>query len=101
MDLMEDEGLKKSVIDQMMGELDDVTSDSLKKKPENAAKGVEISIIVTPHGDEPEEKMSEGGEVPEKCDVEGCEDPSHDHGDLPKATEGNSDYISELLKKLG
>ena len=48
MDLMDDEDLKKSVIDQMMGELDDVTAGDLKKKPDAPVKGVEIAITVSP-----------------------------------------------------
>ncbi len=95
MDLMDDEDLKKSVIDQMMGELDDVTSQSLKKAPGSPAKGVEISIMVSPKGEEAAEDAGE-----EACDVEGCEDPMHDHAKMAEEPE-SSDYISQLIKKLG
>ena len=98
MDLMDDEGLKKSVIDQMMGELDDVTSDSLKK-PQGPVKGVEIAITVSPKSEE--EMPGETGEKGEKCDVEGCEDPMHDHSERDAKEPESSDYISQLLKKLG
>ena len=102
MDLMEDEGLKKSVIDQMMGELDDVTADSLKRKPDGPVKGVEIAITVSPKTGEELEK-EEGEHGMEKCDVEGCEDPMHDHSerDSEKEEPESSDYISQLIKKLG
>ncbi len=98
MDLMDDEDLKKSVIDKMMGELDDVTSEGLKKKPEGGpVKGVEISISVSPKSEEEiEEEMPED----EMCDVEGCEDPMHNHAPMEKEPE-SSDYISQLMKKLG
>ena len=100
MDYMDDEKMRKSVIDQMMGEMDDVTADSFEKD-KGPAKGVEISIIVSPKG---EEEMPEGEE--EECGIEGCEDPMHNH---PKDAEAegmeempeSSDYISQLLKKLG
>lgn len=94
MDLMDDEDLKKSVISQMMGELDDVTAGDLKKKPDGPVKGVEIAITVSPKGGE---EMAD--EMPAKCDVEGCEDPAHEHGD--KEEPESSDYISQLMKKLG
>lgn len=100
MDLMEDEGLKKSVIDQMMGELDDVTADSLKRKSDGPVKGVEIAITVSPKTDD-EMKEELGGEGMEKCDVEGCEDPMHDHSQRDKEEPESSDYISQLIKKLG
>lgn len=91
-----DEDLKKSVIDQMMGELDDVTASSLKKPAGGAPKGVEISIMVSPKGDE----MPEGDEA--ECDVEGCEDPMHNHpADAEEEGPEGSDYISQLLKKMG
>jgi len=95
MDLMEDEGLKKSVINQMMGELDDVTADSLRK-PKGPVKGVEVAITVSPKsGEEQAEEMP--GEM---CDVEGCEDPEHHH-ETEEDEEAEGDYISQLLKKLG
>lgn len=95
MDMMDDEDLKKSVISQMMGELDDVTADSLRK-PKGPVKGVEIAITVSPKS---EEDLKE--ELPgEMCDVEGCEDPEHHHGE-EKEEEPEGDYISQLLKKLG
>lgn len=95
MDLMDDEDLKKSVIGQMMGELDDVTANSLKKSG-GPTKGVEIAITVSPKTDE---EMPEGEEA---CMEPGCEDPMHDHTarDAEKP-EGESDYISELMKKMG
>ena len=105
MDLMEDEGLKKSVIDQMMGELDDVTADSLRK-PKGPVSGVEIAITVSPKsGKEMADEMPEG-EGGAECMEPGCEEPEHDHskrdGMEPKGEEsGDSDYISQLLKKLG
>jgi|SRR5580693_6888861 hypothetical protein len=100
MDLMDDEDMKKSVIDQMMGELDDVTADSLKKPAGGPVKGVEISIMVSPHhgeGDEEEPKEVECGE-------EGCMNPDHHHpmeegSDM--APTGEESYIDQLLKKLG
>ena len=97
MDYMNDEKMRKSVIDQMMGEMDDVTANSLKKD-KGPAKGVEISIIVSPKG---EEDMPEGEET--ECGVEGCEDPAHNHPKDAEAQEmpESSDYISQLLKKLG
>jgi hypothetical protein len=101
MNLMDDEDLKKSVIDQMMGEIDDVTSDSLKKKPGEPMKGVEISIIVSPRGEEsPAEEEAESGD---HCDIEGCEDPEHDHSERDaEKPEGEGDsYISQLMKKMG
>jgi hypothetical protein len=107
---MHDEGLKKSAIDQMMGELDDVTADSLRQspgKPKGPVSGVEIAITVSPKTDEEmKEELEEHGEGGEKCDVEGCEDPMHDHserdgGEAPEAEGEGSDYISQLLKKLG
>ena len=94
MDLMDDEDLKKSVISQMMGELDDVTAGDLKKKPDAPVKGVEIAITVSPKSGEEMEEMPG-----EKCDVEGCEDPMHDHG--PMEEEPESDYISQMMKKMG
>ncbi len=102
MDLTEDEGLKKSVIDQMLGELDDVTADSLRK-PKGPVSGVEIAITVSPKtGEEMKEEMEEHGEGGEKCDVEGCKDPLHDHSERDAAEpEEGGDYISDLLKKLG
>lgn len=101
MDLMEDEDLKKSVIDQMMGELDDVTADSLKRKSDGPVKGVEIAITVSPKtGEEMKEEMGDEGGM-EKCDVEGCEDPMHDHSQRDKEEPEPSDYISQLIKKLG
>ncbi len=97
MNLMDDEDLKKSVIDQMMGELDDVTAGSLKRKPGMSApvKGVEIAITVSPKSEEAED--DEDGD--EACDVEGCEDPAHGHEMADEKPEGN--YINDLLKKLG
>lgn len=91
---MEDEGLKKSVIDQMMGELDDVTADSLRK-PKGPVSGVEIAITVSPKSTE---EMDE--EAPEECTDEDCEIPEHKHGGDESEPEG-ADYISQLLKKLG
>jgi hypothetical protein len=92
---MEDEDLKKSVIDQMMGELDDVTAESLKKD-KGPVKGVEIAITVSPKsGGEMAEEMP--GEM---CDVEGCENPEHNH-EAKEKEEGEGDYINQLLKKLG
>lgn len=97
MDLMDDEDLKKSVIDKMMGELDDVTADSLKRKPDSPVKGVEIAITVSPKS---EEEM--GDEMPgEECGIEGCEDPMHNHPKDAEAEEPESDYISSLMKKMG
>jgi hypothetical protein len=99
MDLMDDEDLKKSVIDQMMGELDDVTADSLKKKPDAPVKGVEIAITVSPKS---EEEMPD-----EECDEEGCMDPAHNHEHeaVDEVSEGDhdkeDDYISQLMKKMG
>lgn len=98
MDLMDDDDLKKSVINQMMGELDDVTSSSLKKAP--ATKGVEISIMVAPKGDEDMDEDGEESPAEEECGVEGCEDPMHNHPPM-EAKPDESDYISELLKKMG
>jgi hypothetical protein len=92
---MDDEDLKKDVISQMMGELDDVTAGDLKRKPDAPVKGVEIAITVSPKS---EEEMAE--EMPgEECTEEGCEDPMHDHGAIKEEPE--SDYISQLMKKLG
>lgn len=99
MDLMDDEDLKKSVIDQMMGELDDVSAEGLKKKPEEPVKGVEIAITVSPKsGEEMKDELEEHG----ACMDDNCDDPMHDHTarDAEKAEEPG-DYISELLKKLG
>lgn len=97
MDLMDDEDLKKSVIDKMMGELDDVTADSLKRKPDGPVKGVEIAITVSPKsGEEMADEMPE-----EDCGIEGCEDPMHNHPSDAEAEEPESDYISSLMKKLG
>lgn len=95
MDLMEDEGLKKSVIDQMMGELDDVTADSLRK-PKGPVKGVEIAITVSPKS---EGEMEDA--AGEECTDPDCEDPMHDHAAMAKEEEPEGDYISNLLKKLG
>jgi hypothetical protein len=86
---MDNEDMKKSVIDQMMGELDDVTADSLRK-PKGPVKGVEIAITVSPKS---EEEMGE-----EMHDPETCEDPEHHHD---KEEDEDGDYISQLLKKLG
>ena len=98
---MDDEGLKKSVIDQMMGELDDETGKSLKKG--GPVKGVEISIMVSPHpggaeGEESPEEAEEGG-----CMEPGCEDPMHDHmaRDAAASDADPDDFISQLLHKLG
>ena len=93
MDLMDDDKLKKSVISQMMGELDDVTADSLRK-PKGGAGGVEIAITVSPKS---EDEMEE--ELEEACTDPDCENPEHKHGMEEKEPEG--DYISDLLKKLG
>lgn len=98
MDLTKDEGLKKSVIDQMLGELDDVTADSLRK-PKGPVKGVEIAITVSPKS---EEEMADAVPEDAECTDENCEDPEHKHG----TEEGEEDpeagnYISQLLKKLG
>jgi hypothetical protein len=93
---MDDEDLKKSVIDQMMGEVDDVTAGDLKKK--GPVKGVEIAITVSPHS----EDMPE-----EECDEDGCVDPVHEHdheavGEIPEDAHNEEDgYINQLLKKLG
>lgn len=98
MDYMDDEDLKKSVIDQMMGELDDVTAEGLKK-PKGPAGGVEIAITVSPKtGDEMKEELEEHG----ACMDESCEDPMHDHSarDEAKKEEEPEDYIGGLLKKL-
>lgn len=95
-DLMDDEDLKKSVIDKMMGEVDDVTADSLKRAPKGPVKGVEIAITVSPKS---EEGMEDAGE---ECDEEGCVDPAHGHEDMADEEEPeSSDYISQLMKKLG
>lgn len=94
MNLMDDEGMKKSVIDQMMGELDDVTADSLRK-PKGPVKGVEIAITVSPKSGEEMEDM------PEECTDEDCEIPEHKHDDMDKEEESGGDYISQLVKKLG
>ena len=99
MDLMDDQELKKSVIAQMMGELDDETGKALKK-PSGPVKGVEIAITVSPKS---------GEEDPEEvdCGEEGCADPDHHHpqdaGDaMPEGmAPEEGDYISQLLKKLG
>jgi hypothetical protein len=98
MDLMDDQDLKKSVIDQMMGELDDVTADSLKRKPEGSSGGgVEIAITVSPKTEgEMKEELGDG-----ECMDEDCEDPMHDHSERDKEKEPDGDYISQLLKKLG
>lgn len=96
MDSMEDEDLKKSVIQQMMGELDDVTADSLRKKPDGPVKGVEIAITVSPKsGEDMAEEMPEG----EECTDSECEIPEHHHQDMTEEPE--DDYISGLLKKMG
>ena len=99
MDLMDDDKLKKSVIDQMMGELDDVTAGSLKKNPGGPVKGVEIAITVSPKTDE---EMKEGMDDAGACMDPDCEDPMHDHSarDAEKP-EGEDDYISQLMKKMG
>jgi hypothetical protein len=95
MDLMEDEDLKKSVIDQMMGELDDVTSESLKK-PKGESGGVAITISV-----EPKSGKEMAGEMADaECTDPDCEDPLHDHEKKDEEPE-SSDYISQLIKKLG
>jgi hypothetical protein len=97
MDLMEDEGLKKSVIDQMMGELDDVTADSLRK-PKGPVDGVEIAITVSPKsGKEMAEEMPEG----EECTDPDCEIPEHHHEAMKKEGDDDSDYIGQLLRKMG
>jgi hypothetical protein len=89
MDLMDDEDLKKSVIDQMMGELDDVTSESLKKP--KGVSGVAITICVSPKG----EGEEDGEEKPEEvAEVPGDDEEEKDEPE-------SSDYISQLLKKLG
>ena len=99
MDLMDDDDLKKSVIDQMMGELDDETSKSLKR-PAGPVKGVEIAITVAPH-------HGEDGEPEEiECGDEGCTNPDHHHpmgeGADMMPVEGDEDnYIGHLLKQLG
>lgn len=95
-DLEKDDDLRKSVIDQMMGELDDVTASSLKRKPGGPVKGVEIAITVTPKSDE-----AESGEDAAECTEEGCEDPMHEHGEEKEEEPESSDYISQLMKKLG
>jgi hypothetical protein len=95
MDLMDDEDLKKSVIDQMMGELDNVTSDSLKK-PKGESGGVAITISVKP---ESAAEMAEEAEEAECTDPD-CENPLHDHEKKEEEPE-SSDYISQLIKKLG
>lgn len=103
MDLMDDEGLKKSVIDQMMGELDDETANSLKKKPEGPVKGVEIAITVSPKSEEMEKEMGKDADGDECMDPD-CDDPMHDHTARDAAKEEmpeSSDYISQLIKKLG
>ena len=95
-----DEEDRKSVIDKMMGELDDVTASSLKRKPDGPVKGVEIAITVSPKtGEELEEEMK--GPEGEECGEEGCEDPMHDHSKRDAEGPEGSDYISQLLKKLG
>lgn len=100
-DLMDDEDLKKSVIDQMMGEVDDVTSNSLKRDPKGPVKGVEIAITVSPKS---AEDLEDAGE---ECDEEGCMDPAHNHeheavGEMGEGDQsGKDDYISQLMKKLG
>lgn len=95
-DLMDDEDLKNSVIKQMMGEVDDVTADSLKRAPKGPVKGVEIAITVSPKS---EEAMEDAEESAEDCDDENCDDPMHDHAEAAEEPEG--DYISQLMKKLG
>ena len=100
MDMMDDEALKKSVIDQMMGELDDETSSSLKKSSA-PVKGVEIAITVSPKSDEMPEAMSEGGEVAcPVCEEFGCANPDHKQmggdSEMPK----DQNYIQDLLKSL-
>lgn len=90
--LMDDDDLKKSVIDQMMGELDDVTADSLRK-PKGPVGGVEIAITVSPKsGEAADEEMDD-------CTDEDCEIPEHGHGEKAEESEG-SDYINQLIKKL-
>ncbi len=101
MDLTDDDdGMRKGVIDKMMGELDDVTADSLRK-PKGPAGGVEIAITVSPKsGDDMKEEMAEHG----ACMDADCDDPSHDHSMRDaeaKEEEPESDYISRLIKKLG
>lgn len=101
-DLMDDEKLKKSVIDQMMNEVDGVTSDSLKKKPDGPVKGVEIAITVSPKsGDEMKEAVEDAGEG--ECMDPECDDPMHDHAarDAVASEPASDDYIGQLLKKLG
>lgn len=90
MDLMDDEDLKKSVIAKMMGELDGVTADSLKK-PAGPVKGVEIAITVTPKSGE---ELAD--EMPEE-NAEGKPDDDEEDEEEPES----SDYISQLMKKLG
>ena len=101
MDMMDDENLKKSVIDQMMGELGDVTSDSLKK-PTGPVKGVEIAITVAPKSDEAPEAMSEGGEVAcPVCEEFGCANPDHKQmGGEADSMPKDQNYIQDLLKSL-
>jgi hypothetical protein len=99
MDLMDDEDLKKSVIDKMMGELDDETASSLKR-PSGPAKGVEITIAVVPKSDDAMEEGDEDGDEGACMDAE-CEDPMHDHSMRDEKKPEDSDYISQLLKKLG
>ncbi len=95
MDLMDDKDVRKNVIEQMMGELDDVTSESLKK-PKGGSGGVAITISVKP---ESAEEMAEEVEEAECTDPD-CEDPMHDHGHKEEKSE-DGDYISQLIKKLG
>lgn len=92
MDLMDDDDLKKSVINQMMGELDDETANSLKK-PAGPVKGVEIAITVSPKSGE---EMPEG----EECTDPECEIPEHHH-DMKDEPEDEGDYIGQLIKKMG
>jgi hypothetical protein len=101
-DLMEDEDLKQSVIDQMMGELDGETSKSLKKGGTPSAGG--ITIVISPMGTV---EGAEGKETPEEeaqeieCGIEGCTDPEHNHPEPSDETPVGEDYISRLVKALG
>ena len=108
MDYNDDEDLKKSVLDQMMGELDNEHVNDLNK-PAGPVKGVEITISVAPKTEDeiPDEVkeaagMAEGGEVEnfEKpvCMNPDCEDTTHDHSQIESKPSEN--YIQELLKQL-
>ena len=90
MDLMDDPKLRKSVLDQMLGETEDVTANALKK-PAGPVKGVEIAITVSP-------KTAE--ELPEvNCGVEGCDDPAHNHPQEEEEPE-RDDYIGKLMREM-